>query len=148
MSNRQNPKYLKHVKVSPSAILKMMAHGQQGVDKGISRGGKPVEVMGLLVGRPDVADPSTIIVSDALPLPAEGFETKVVIDDDSVINHMIELGDSLEASRLDHFCGWYHTHPFDVDADSNMSNCFLSNTDIRCAVIHTHTHPYNSYREY
>jgi COP9 signalosome complex subunit 5 len=118
------------------------------VDKGISRGGKPVEVMGLLVGRPDVADPSTIIVSDALPLPAEGFETKVVIDDDSVINHMIELGDSLEASRLDHFCGWYHTHPFDVDADSNMSNCFLSNTDIRCAAIHTHTHPYNSFREY
>lgn len=40
---------------------------------------------------------------------------------------MIELSDSLELSRKEIFCGWYHTHPFEVDVHSN---CFLSNTDI------------------
>lgn len=122
-----DPKFMKRVKMSPSAILKMMIHGQQGVNKGINKGGKPIEVMGLLLGHPSTEDPSTIIVTDAQPLPIEGFETRVVADDESVINYMIELGDSLEVSRVDHFCGWYHTHPFDVDVNSN---CFLSNTDI------------------
>lgn len=32
-----------------------------------------------------------------------------------------------EQTRKEKFCGWYHTHPFDVDVHSN---CFLSNTDI------------------
>jgi COP9 signalosome complex subunit 5 len=40
---------------------------------------------------------------------------------------MIQLGDSLEVSRKERFCGWYHTHPFDVDTNSH---CFLSNQDI------------------
>ena len=75
----------------------------------MSKGGKPIEVMGLLVGHPDVEDPSVIIVSDAQPIPVEGFETKVIADDENVINYMIELGESLEISRLDHFCGWYGT---------------------------------------
>ena len=37
------------------------------------------------------------------------------------------LGESNEKSRKEKFCGWYHTHPFDVDENSH---CFLSNTDI------------------
>ena len=120
-------KYFKRVKVSPSATIKMMVHGQSGVEKGIKKSGKPVEVMGLLVGRPDTEDPHCMIISDAQPLPIEGFETKVIADDDSTINYMIELGEIIELTRKERFCGWYHTHPFDVDVNSH---CFLSNTDI------------------
>lgn len=87
-----DPKYFKKVKISPSAIVKMMVHGQSGVDKGIKKSGKPIEVMGLLVGRPDTEDRNAIVISDAQPLPIEGFETKVIADDESTINYMIELG--------------------------------------------------------
>lgn len=48
--------------------------------------------MGLLLGRPDVDDPYSFIISDAQALPIEGFETRVVADDDNVLNYMIELG--------------------------------------------------------
>lgn len=120
-------KYFKKVKISPSATIKMLSHGQQGVEKGVSKSGKPIEVMGLLLGRPDNLDPTSIVISDALPLPIEGFETRVVADDENVINYMIELGESMELTRKEKFCGWYHTHPFDLDG---TSHCFLSNTDI------------------
>ena len=73
-----DPKYFKKVKISPSAIVKMMVHGQSGVDKGIKKSGKPIEVMGMLVGRPDTEDRNTVVISDAQPLPIEGFETKVI----------------------------------------------------------------------
>ncbi len=120
-------KYFKRVKISPSATIKMMAHCQSGVEKGTKKSGKPIEVMGLLLGRPDTEDPYCLVISDAQALPIEGFETRVVADDVEVINYMIELGDSLELSRKERFCGWYHSHPFDLDV---LSNCFLSNTDI------------------
>ena len=123
----ENPKYFKSVKLSPSACMQMMKHGQQGVEKGTEKNGKPIEVMGLLLGRPDTNDRTSIIITDAMPLPIEGFETRVVADDENVINYMIELGDALVASRKEHFCGWYHTHPFDIDG---TNHCFLSNTDL------------------
>lgn len=123
----QDPKYFQRVSVSPSAAMKMMLHGQSGVDKGTSTSGKPLEVMGLLLGRPDTEDERCIIVTDAQPLPVEGFETKVIADDQNVINFMIDLSESLDLTRKERFCGWYHTHPFDVGVNSN---CFMSNTDI------------------
>jgi COP9 signalosome complex subunit 5 len=124
---QSDPKYFKRVQISPSATIKMMMHGQSGVEKGIKQNGKPIEVMGLLLGRPDTEDPHSIIISDAQALPIEGFETRVIADDENVLNYMIELGESNELSRKERFCGWYHTHPFDVDVNSH---CFLSNTDI------------------
>ena len=122
-----DPKWFKRVKVSPSATIKMMMHGQSGVDKGIKKNGKPVEVMGILIGRPDTEDPHALIISDAYALPIEGFETSVVADNIEVQNFQIQLGDMVELTRLEQFCGWYHTHPFDVDVNSH---CFFSNTDI------------------
>jgi len=122
-----DPCYFKRVKISPSATIKMMMHGQSGVEKGIKRGGKPIEVMGLLLGRPDVDDPHCLIISDAQALPIEGFETRVLTDDDAVLNYMFTLQEMNEFTRKEIFCGWYHTHPFDVDVNSH---CFLSNTDI------------------
>jgi len=122
-----DPKYFKRVRMSPSATIKMMMHSQSGVEKGINQSGKPIEVMGLLLGRPDTDDLNCIVITDAQPLPIEGFETRVIADDENVINYMIQLGDSNETTKKEKFCGWYHTHPFDVDV---YSQCFLSSTDI------------------
>jgi len=96
-----DPKYFTKVAVSPSAIMKMMMHCHSGVEKGINQGttGNPIEVMGMLLGRPDPDTPHTLVVSDAFPLPIEGFETRVIADDEGVVNHMIALGESLERTR-------------------------------------------------
>lgn len=127
-----DPKHFKRVRVSPSATIKMLAHGQQGVDKGTAQSGKPLEVMGLLLGRPDVEDPQALVVSDALPLPAEGFETRVVVEDPAVTAYMISLMETLETTRKEHFCGWYHTHPFDLDGSSH---CYMSATDVSTQLL-------------
>jgi COP9 signalosome complex subunit 5 len=100
-----DPKYFKKVKISPSATIKMMMHGQSGVEKGIKKSGKPIEVMGLLLGRPDTEEAGCLVISDAQALPIEGFETRVVADDENVINYMIDLGDTNELSRKEKFCG-------------------------------------------
>jgi COP9 signalosome complex subunit 5 len=83
--------------------------------------------MGLLLGRPDPYCPTALVVTDAFPLPIEGFETRVVADDQDVVNHMIALNECLERSRNERFMGWYHSHPFDL---SEQSHCFLSQTDL------------------
>ncbi|TMW68792.1 hypothetical protein Poli38472_006260 [Pythium oligandrum] len=129
----QDPKYFKKVIVSPSAAMKMMNHAHSGVEKGIKNGGKPVEIMGLMLGRPstgtdrDVGDAQTLIVTDCFPLPIEGAETRVLADDAEVINYMISLGEAVEQTRKERFMGWYHSHPFDVEVHSH---CFLSATDV------------------
>jgi COP9 signalosome complex subunit 5 len=123
----KDPKYLKKVALSPSAIMKIMMHCHSGVEKGMAKGGNPIEVMGMLLGRPDPLTPDTLVVTDAFPLPIEGFETRVIADDDDVVNHMIALGESLEVTRKEKFMGWYHSHPFDL---SDHSHCFLSQTDL------------------
>ncbi|CAM9638719.1 unnamed protein product, partial [Heterosigma akashiwo] len=59
----QDPKYFKKVMISPSATMKMMMHANSGVEKGMkSGGGKPVEVMGLMLGRPDTRQPRALVV--------------------------------------------------------------------------------------
>lgn len=104
----------------------MLMHANSGVDKGIKAGGKPVEIMGLMLGRPDLAAGS-LVVTDVFPLPIEGAETRVLADDAEVTNYMIELGENLELTRRERFMGWYHSHPFEVEA---TSHCFLSSTDL------------------
>eukprot|EP00590_Aulacoseira_subarctica_P008949 CAMPEP_0172435138 /NCGR_PEP_ID=MMETSP1064-20121228/71012_1 /TAXON_ID=202472 /ORGANISM="Aulacoseira subarctica , Strain CCAP 1002/5" /LENGTH=309 /DNA_ID=CAMNT_0013183419 /DNA_START=164 /DNA_END=1090 /DNA_ORIENTATION=+ len=107
--------------------MKMMMHCHSGVEKGIKKGGNPVEVMGLCMGRPDTQDTTILIVTDVFPLPIEGFETRVIADDQNVVNYMIQLQESSEKMRKEKFMGWYHSHPFDV---GKYSNCFLSSTDL------------------
>eukprot|EP00574_Skeletonema_japonicum_P003582 CAMPEP_0201714266 /NCGR_PEP_ID=MMETSP0593-20130828/823_1 /ASSEMBLY_ACC=CAM_ASM_000672 /TAXON_ID=267983 /ORGANISM="Skeletonema japonicum, Strain CCMP2506" /LENGTH=428 /DNA_ID=CAMNT_0048203531 /DNA_START=15 /DNA_END=1301 /DNA_ORIENTATION=+ len=124
---KDDPKYFTSAAISPSAVMKMMTHCHSGVEKGVKKGGNPIEVMGLLLGRPDPQTPHTLVVTDVFPLPIEGFETRVIADDGDVINHMIALGESLETTRKEKFMGWYHSHPFDVGIHSH---CFLSQTDI------------------
>ena len=80
-----------------------------------------------MLGRPCTENEKTLIVTDVYPLPIEGFETRVVADDDSVIQFMIELSEHLEQSRDERFMGWYHSHPFDVEVHSH---CYMSSTDV------------------
>jgi COP9 signalosome complex subunit 5 len=124
----KDPKYFTSIAISPTAIIKIMKHCQSGVEKGIVKGGNPIEVMGMLLGRPDPITKNTLIVTDAYPLPIEGFETRVIADDEHVINHMIALGESIELTRYERFMGWYHSHPFDLSI--HHSHCYLSQTDL------------------
>jgi len=122
-------RYFKRVHVSATAAMKMMSHAVSGVDKGMGAGGKPVEVMGLLLGRPSIgAEKNSIIITDSFALPIEGAETKVLADDTAVQNFMIELSDTLEQTRKERFIGWYHSHPFDVEVHSH---CYMSTTDVQ-----------------
>ncbi|GMH82104.1 hypothetical protein TL16_g09147 [Triparma laevis f. inornata] len=122
-----NPTYFHTASFSPSSSLKILSHCHSGVAKGLKANGKPVEVMGLLTGRPDPENEGVIIITDSFPLPIEGFETRVIADDQHVINHMIALGDLLEDLRPEKFCGWYHSHPFDLQ---QTPHTFFSSTDL------------------
>ena len=124
----KNPKFLTKAAISPSAVTKIMVHCQAGVEKGIKKGGRPIEVMGMLLGRPEPSTPQTLVITDVYPLSVEGFETSVVASDVSVANEMIRTAESIDRTRHERIMGWYHSHPFDV---GKHSNCFLSSTDIQ-----------------
>ena len=40
---------------------------------------------------------------------------------------MISLGEILEDLQEERFCGWYHSHPFDL---TSYTHTYLSNTDL------------------
>ena len=72
-----DPKFFKTVMISPSCAAKMLMHAQSGVEKGIAAPqGKPIEVMGLMIGRPDPQNATRLIVCDAYPIDADGFELR------------------------------------------------------------------------
>ena len=117
----KHPKYFKRVLISAGATIKMMQHAMRGVERGMaSDNGMPVEVMGLLLGRPstDPEDPHYMVVTDAFPLPVDGVETRVEAGDEAM-NFMIGLSESVEQTRDECLMGWYHSHPFDVGPDPN-----------------------------
>ncbi len=92
------PNYFQTVKMAPSAAMKMLVHAYSKVEKGIKGGGRPVEVMGMLVGRPDTENVHALIVTDVFPLPVEGAETRVLADDTEVtpvhaLLHCIDIHD-------------------------------------------------------
>lgn len=125
-----DPKYFKRVHISAYAAMKMLSHATSGVEKGCAvPGGKPVEVMGLLLGRPGTgSDRNSLVVTDSFALPIDGFETKVIADDQPVLDFMIELSETLGETRKETFMGWYHSHPFDVGVGNH---CYLSTTDVQ-----------------
>eukprot|EP00605_Chrysophyceae_sp_TOSAG23-4_P002951 GSChrysophyteH1.ASY1.ANO1.3250.1 assembled CDS len=95
--------------------MKMMMHVQSGVEKGVKRSvtGKPTEVMGYLIGRQCTDDPRTLIITDT----------------EEVLAYQINWLELNGRSKhpCEKFCGWYHSHPFDIE---EYSHCYLSNTDV------------------
>jgi COP9 signalosome complex subunit 5 len=120
-----NSRYFGKVKISALCAMKMLKHSLAGVKKGREgEGGTPIEIMGLLVGKPDG---DSIVVMDAEPLPVEGIEYKVEASDEAQ-GYMLQLMEALEArGRKERFIGWYHSHPFDVDVNPMY---FLSAMDV------------------
>lgn len=123
-ASSRNGKDFTRCRISASAGAKMIEHAMRGVVTGQNRGGSPIEIMGLLLGK---AIGDSVVILDAFPLPVEGTETRVVADDEQVSSYMVSLADQMEKTRQERLIGWYHSHPFDV---GSQSNCFLSNTDI------------------
>ncbi len=77
MNNIFSPHHFKRVKISATALIKMVMHTRRGGD---------IEVMGLMQGKVKdgkgvfrVKDDSidTFYVMDSFPLPVEGTETRV-----------------------------------------------------------------------
>jgi COP9 signalosome complex subunit 5 len=126
---KSDPMFFQNVRINVLAATKMVKHAVSGVHRGRKKGGLPIEVMGLLLGR---TDGSTIIIMDAIELPIEGSETKVVADDESVLGFMTRMQDRVEELRKDRFIGWYHSHPFDVGVHSNA---FFSATDVNTQLM-------------
>jgi hypothetical protein len=59
---QSDPKYMRHVRISASAAMKMLAHAKLGVEKGLaSERRMPVEVMGFLHVAIDPADPRVLM---------------------------------------------------------------------------------------
>jgi len=120
----KNNKFLSKTRVSALAAMKILKHSLSGVKKGrAGKSGMAVEVMGMLVGKPEG---DSIVVSDAYPLPVEGVEN-FVDTGARAERYMTTLLDSLEKLRKEGYVGWYHSHPFDVET---KSNCFMSATDV------------------
>ena len=84
---RADPKYFKKVRISATALIKMVMHARSG---GIS-GNYNIEVMGLMQGKIDASDPAgpTFIVMDTFALPIEATETRVNAQADAY-EYMVE----------------------------------------------------------
>ncbi|KAL5972736.1 proteasome regulatory particle subunit RPN11 [Asimina triloba] len=122
-----DPHYLKRVKVSALALLKMVVH---------ARSGGTIEVMGLMQGK---VDGDAFVVMDAFALPVEGTETRVNAQADAY-EYMVEYSQTnkqnhytaeawsrREAGRLENVVGWYHSHP--------GYGCWLSGIDVSTQML-------------
>ncbi|KAF2670244.1 COP9 signalosome complex subunit 5 [Microthyrium microscopicum] len=107
---KTDPNYFKNVRISSSALLKMVTH---------ARSGGTIEVMGLMLG---ALHGDTFVVTDAVRLPVEGTETRVNAQDEAnefIVNYLELLRDS---GRPENPLGWYHSHP--------GYGCWLSGIDV------------------
>uniref|UniRef100_A0A7S2TWV7 COP9 signalosome complex subunit 5 n=1 Tax=Lotharella oceanica TaxID=641309 RepID=A0A7S2TWV7_9EUKA len=125
----KNPKNFAKCNISALAGMRMLKHALSGVKKGRARdGGKglPLEVMGLMVGRPSA---DSITVLDAIPLPCDGFESEWNVNiSQKAMMLMIKVQERIEAKGTkEEIIGWYHSHPFEVGVHNN---CFMSAIDV------------------
>lgn len=128
--------FFDEVLVSGTAAIKMLKHANEGANKGLRRSDFPAEVMGCLIGHcpESTLDKKNgrIVIVDSMPLPCKGGAHSAEPDPRtgealSLINDLVEKRDpSL------YVCGWYHSHPFDPEA--NKHHCFYSQIDVQ-----THT---------
>lgn len=105
-----DPYYFKYVRISATALLKMVMH---------ARSGGSLEVMGLMQG---YILSETFVVTDAFRLPVEGTETRVNAQDEANEYMVSYLQSCRDAGRMDNAVGWYHSHP--------GYGCWLSGIDV------------------
>ncbi|KAJ5295603.1 hypothetical protein PENANT_c001G10200 [Penicillium antarcticum] len=117
-----DPYYFKHVRVSATALLKMVMH---------ARSGGSLEVMGLMQG---YILPNTFVVTDAFRLPVEGTETRVNAQDEANEYMVSYLQSCRDAGRMENAVGWYHSHP--------GYGCWLSGIDVATQQTQQMTGPF------
>ncbi|EAQ91130.1 hypothetical protein CHGG_03065 [Chaetomium globosum CBS 148.51] len=106
----KDPTYFKTVRVSPTALVKMVMH---------ARSGGALEIMGIMQG---YVDGTALVVTDAFRLPVEGTETRVNAQSDAD-EYLVEyLSLCRDESRQENVIGWYHSHP--------GYGCWLSGIDV------------------
>ena len=102
--------YFKKVKISATALIKMVMHTKLGGD---------IEVMGNLQGR---FKGDTFYVTDSFALPCEATETRVNAGADANEYMVAHLEASEQVNRPENLVGWYHSHP--------GYGCWLSGIDV------------------
>ncbi|KAM0786907.1 hypothetical protein ACM66B_002331 [Microbotryomycetes sp. NB124-2] len=113
---KNDPHYFKHVRISATALIKMVMH---------ARSGGQYEIMGLMQGK---IDGDTFVVMDAFALPVIGTETRVNAQNEAN-EYMIQYIESSPAvGRLENIVGWYHSHP--------GYGCWLSGIDVMTQQTH------------
>ncbi|KAL2753287.1 hypothetical protein ACRALDRAFT_1077586 [Sodiomyces alcalophilus JCM 7366] len=112
----QDPNYFKHVRISATALIKMVMH---------ARSGGNLEVMGLMQG---YINGDAFIVTDAFRLPVEGTETRVNAHSDAEEYMVDYLNASRQQGRMENVVGWYHSHP--------GYGCWLSGIDVATQTTH------------
>lgn len=111
-----DPTYFKHVRLSATALIKMVMH---------ARSGGSIEVMGLMMG---YINGDAFIVTDAFRLPVEGTETRVNAHADADEYMVQYLHSCREQGRMENVVGWYHSHP--------GYGCWLSGIDVATQTTH------------
>ena len=108
----------------------MLQHAMVGIKQGVEKQGKPIEVMGVLVGYCDY-ESNDIVVVDARPVPCVGGAHSAEPDPETAIA-MANISDELESLYGEALViiGWYHSHPFDVVQDSAQHHCRFSAIDV------------------
>ncbi|KAI9271453.1 JAB1/Mov34/MPN/PAD-1 ubiquitin protease-domain-containing protein [Sporodiniella umbellata] len=105
-----DPNYFKKVKISATALVKMVMH---------ARSGGNIEIMGLMQGK---INGDTMYVMDSFALPVEGTETRVNAQNEAYEYMVSYIEKSKEVGRLENVLGWYHSHP--------GYGCWLSGIDV------------------
>eukprot|EP00494_Astrolonche_serrata_P033029 UN33298 len=114
--------------INSRAAAKMLEHASHGVAKGRKRSGMPIEIAGLLIGK---VRKGVFVVLDSLALPVEGTEAQVVANDEAALTFPIKALPIIEKKGMS-FIGWYHSHPFDLQAKPNW---FMSSIDCQTQTL-------------
>jgi len=110
------PNYFKKVKISSTALVKLVMHARQGGN---------LEVMGILQGK---IEANTFIVTDSFALPVDGTETRVNAGAEAM-EYMIQYLELIKsAGRNENAVGWYHSHP--------GYGCWLSGIDVSTQMLY------------
>ena len=132
---QKDPMYLKRVKISALAAIKLLAHAQDGVKEGRDdpERGVPLEVMGNLFGYIDPEDGQCLVITDSFITPCKGGAHSSVQDSRTG-------GYRAEYEEIYGFMnprvkqvGWYHSHPFEPLNDfksCNTHHCWFSSIDV------------------
>ena len=121
----------------------MLQHAERGITTGVATIGKPVEIMGVLVGYCNY-ETNEIVVIDAKPVPCAGGAHSAEPDPDTAIA-MVNIANELdELYENIAVIGWYHSHPFDEVKGSHQHHCRFSATDVETQSVYQRQYDYEA----